>query len=227
MESVMWSRNVPVILGCALLSFGVVIAQDAMRVDPAHYTLIVENATVRVLKISYGPGEKSTMHQHPDSIVIPLTASKVRFTLPDGTAQDADMASESGTYSPAGSHNPANVGTGRTDAVLVEFKGTAPGTAVLPAARPGLAMTVLAEGPRGMAYRTTAAPAFQEPAGTTHDYDQVVIALGPTKMSLTLDGKPARTSWARGDVELIGRGVRHESRNIGGAPADFIIVAIK
>jgi hypothetical protein len=46
-------------------------------------------------------------------------------------------------------------------------------------------------------------------------------------MSLALDGKPARTTWARGDVELIGRGVRHESKNLAGAPIDVIIVAIK
>jgi len=54
-----------------------------------------------------------------------------------------------------------------------------------------------------------------------------VIALGPAEMSLSIDGKPAKTSWARGDVQFIGRGVPHESKNTGGKPVDFIIVAIK
>ncbi|HUF47307.1 MAG TPA: hypothetical protein VMM93_05780 [Vicinamibacterales bacterium] len=223
----MFLRSIPVVVACALLSPSVVLAQDAVRTDPAHYTLIAENATVRVLKISYGPGEKSIMHSHPDAIVIPLVASKVRFTMPDGTAQDVDMPNESATYSPAGVHTPANLGAVRIEAVLIEFKGAAPGTAALPTARPGMAMKVLAEGPRGMAYRSTAEPTFQEPAGTTHDYDQVVIALGAVKMSLTLEGKAARTTWVRGDVELIGRGVRHASSNAGNTPVDFIIVAIK
>jgi hypothetical protein len=88
-------------------------------------------------------------------------------------------------------------------------------------------MKVLAEGPRAMVYRSTADPNFQEAAGTKHDYDQVVIALGATPMSLSVDGKPAKTSWARGDVQLIGRGVGHESKNTGGKPVDFIIVAVK
>jgi hypothetical protein len=40
-------------------------------------------------------------------------------------------------------------------------------------------------------------------------------------------GKPARTSWARGDVQFIGRGVPHESKNTGGKPVDYVIVAIR
>jgi oxalate decarboxylase/phosphoglucose isomerase-like protein (cupin superfamily) len=90
-----------------------------------------------------------------------------------------------------------------------------------------MAMKVLAEGPRAMAYRTTAEPTFAEPAGTTHDYDQVVIALGSARMSLAIDGKPAKTNWARGDVQFIGRGTPHESKNTGGKPVDFVIVAIR
>ena len=46
-------------------------------------------------------------------------------------------------------------------------------------------------------------------------------------MSLAIDGKPARTTWARGDVVYIGRGVAHESKNTGGKPIDYVIVAIK
>ena len=78
-----------------------------------------------------------------------------------------------------------------------------------------------------MAYRTTADLTFQEPAGSKHDYDQVVIALGAAQMSLSVDGKPAKTSWARGDAQFIGRGVPHEAKNTGGKPVDFVIVAIK
>jgi quercetin dioxygenase-like cupin family protein len=88
-------------------------------------------------------------------------------------------------------------------------------------------MKMLAEGPRAMAYRVTADPTFQEPAGTKHDYDQLVIALAPSQMALTIDGKPAKTTWARGDVQFIGRGVPHESKNTNTAPIDFVIVAIK
>jgi len=202
-------------------------AQDPTKVDAAHYNTVFENPSVRVLKITYPAGSKSTMHQHPDSIVIPLTASKTQFTLADGKTEESELAADTAMYSPAGTHSPANVGTKAMEALLVEFKTAAPGKAVLPASREGLTIKPLAEGPRAIAYRSTAAPTFHEPAGSKHDYDQIVIALGPAEMSLAIDGKPAKTAWARGDVQFIGRGVAHESRNTGGKPVDMMIVAIK
>lgn len=203
------------------------LAQDAVKVAPTHYRVLLENASVRVLKIDYAPGEKSAMHQHPDAIVVPLAASKVRFGLPDGKSEDSDLASESAVYMPAGTHSPANIGAGRVDAILIEFKAGAPGKAALPTARPGMAMKPLADGSRGAAYRATADASFQEPAGTKHDFDQVVIALGASQLALSIDGKPAKTTWARGDAQFIGRGVGHEAKNGGGKPVDFVIVAIK
>ena len=204
-----------------------VTTQDPVKVDGAHYKVLVDNASVRVLKISYPPGAKSTMHQHPDSIVIPLATSKVRFEMAGGKSEEQEMAVESGMYSPAGTHLPTNVGKTPVDAILVEFKGAKPGTATVPTSRAGMNIKVLAEGPYGTAYRSTADPTFQEPAGTKHDYDQVVIALSNAKMSLSIDGKPAKTTWARGDVQFIGRGTAHESKNTTGKPVDFVIVAVK
>lgn len=223
----MRSRKTVSVFSLVLLGSAAAVAQDAVKVAPTHYKVLVDNASVRVLKIEYAPGEKSAMHQHPDSIVVPLVASKVRFTLPDGKTQDNDLANESAMYTPAATHSPTNVGTTRVDAILVEFKGAAPGKAVLPTTRENMAVKVLAEGPRGTAFRTTAAPAFSEPAGTKHDFDQVVIALGNAQMSLSIDGKPAKTSWTRGEVAFVGRGVGHESKNTSGKPIDFVIVGVK
>jgi beta-alanine degradation protein BauB len=210
-----------------LLLSPAVVAQDPVQVDAAHYKVLVDNPSVRVLAISYPAGGKSTMHQHPDSIVVPLAESTVRFQTPDGKSTEEHLATETAMYSPAGTHLPTNAGKTPVNAVLVEFKAAAPGTATVPTSREGMTMKVLAEGPRAIAYRTTATPTFQEPAGTTHEYDQVVIALSATKMSLSVDGKPAKTDWKRGDVQFIGRGTPHESKNTTGKPVDFIIVAIK
>ena len=44
---------------------------------------------------------------------------------------------------------------------------------------------------------------------------------------MAIDGKPAKTTWARGDVQFIGRGVAHESKNTSGKPVEMVIVAIK
>ena len=203
------------------------LAQDPAKVDPTHYKVLIDNAAVRVLKISYAPGSKSVMHEHPDSVVVVLNGGKTKFTMPDGTSQEQDMAANSAMYLPAGKHLPMNMGTAASLAILVEFKGAAPGKAALPTSRAGLTLATLAEGPRATTYKATAAPTFAEPAGTKHDFDQVIIALAPTQMSLAIEGKPVKTTWAKGDVEFIGRGVAHESKNAGAKPTEFAIVAIK
>lgn len=202
-------------------------AQDPTKVDPGHYKVLIDNPVVRVLQINVAVGEKTPMHAHPDGILVPLAAGKARFTMPDGKMEDAPLTAEVPAYTPAGNHAGANVGTARLEAILVEVKSKTAGAATLPTGRPGMAQTILAEGPLAVAYRSTAAPTFQEPAGSTHDFDQVVITLGPADMSLSIDGKLAKSKWQRGDVQFVGRGVKHEAKNTGGKPVDFIIVGIK
>src|SRR5262249_39100523 len=141
--------------------------------------------------------------------------------------QTQSLAKDAPQYSPAGTHNPKNIGTTPISGILVEFKGAAPGKTTLPANRPGMQLKTLAEGPYGTAYISTAGPDFSEPAGTKHDFDQVVIALSPATISLAIDGKPARTTWKRGDAQFVGRGVAHESKNTGGKPVDMMVIAIR
>ena len=202
-------------------------AQDAVKVDPRHYKVLVDNAAVRVLKIEVPAGEKSPMHSHPDALLVVLAGGKARFTMPDGKTQDSEFVKDTASYLPAATHSPANVGTTAVEGILVEFKTPAAGTATLPTARPGIQSSVLAEGARAVALKATAGADFAEAAGTTHEFDQVVIALGAANLSLAVDGKPAVTSWKRGDAQFIGRGVKHEAKNTGGKPVDMVIVAIR
>ena len=210
-----------------LMSSGAAFAQDPVKVAATHYTVVLDNPSVRVLKANVAAGAKTPMHSHPDSVVISLGTAKVRFTTPDGKSEENELPSETAMYTPAHTHSGENIGKTRVDVLIVEFKAPAAGTATVPNARDNMAIKVLAEGPRAVVYRATADPSFTEPAGSKHEFDQIVIGLGPATMSLALDGKPAKTTWKRGDVQFIGRGVPHESKNTGSKPVDFVIVAIK
>ena len=201
-------------------------AQDPIKSNPKVYRLVLENDVVRVLHVSVAPGQKTTMHEHPDNAVIMFTDSRIRFTGPDGKSRDADLKANDGLWSPAGKHFGENIGTGPIDGVIVEFKGNNPPTATIPTSRPGATLTQVFDNPRAQGVRMTTQPTFAEPAGTTHDYDHVVIALGPADITLNVDGK-TKTHWARGDAMFIGRGVKHESKNTGQKPVDVFIVAIK
>jgi quercetin dioxygenase-like cupin family protein len=202
-------------------------AQDAVKVDGRHYKVLADNAVVRVLKISYAPGEKSVMHSHPDAVLVPLANAKAQFTFPDGKTQDIEVVSEGALYTPAFTHLPANTGTTPIDAILVEIKPKTGPAATIPAARPGMAIKVLAEGPGAVASRVTLAPDFHEAAGSTHEFDQVVVSLSAGDLTLAVEGQPTVTKWKRGDFHFIGRGVKHESKNTSGKPIDIVIVALK
>jgi oxalate decarboxylase/phosphoglucose isomerase-like protein (cupin superfamily) len=214
------------VVGGVLLWSGSAVAQDPAKVSPATYKVILDNPTVRVFRVGGAPGNKVASHSHPDHLAIALAPGKVQIVTPDGKSQTLDMANETASYVPAGTHQSSNVGTAPLDAIVVELKEPA-GEAQVPAVREGMNAKVLAEGAKAVVHRMTAEPSFQEAAGTKHDYAQVVIALDTSGMSLSIDGKPAKTQWARGDVAFIGRGVPHESKNTGGKPASFIIVTIK
>ena len=183
-------------------------AQDPAKVDAKHYRVLIDNERTRVFRVVVGPGEKVPMHEHPDAIAIPL-----------------DAKAGGAFFAPAQKHEGGNPGTDHVDFIYIELKGNAAPTATVPASRPGIKSTRLLENAKADAIRVTVDAGFSEPAGTTHDYDQVAVALGDTEYSLTVDGKTTNT-WKRGDVAFIGRNVRHESKNAG-KPVDFVIVAIK
>jgi len=62
--------------------------KDPVKVDSKHYKVEAENKQVRVLRINYGPGEKSVMHGHPTCVALFLTESRAKFTFPDGKSEE-------------------------------------------------------------------------------------------------------------------------------------------
>ncbi len=100
-------------------------AQDAAKVDPKHYTVVSENDQVRILKVHYGPHEKSVMHSHPATVAVFLTDAKGQFSYPDGKKESFAPKAGVAQYSAATTHLPENTGDTGMDLVLVELKGKA------------------------------------------------------------------------------------------------------
>lgn len=95
---------------------------DAVKVDPQHYTVEVDNERVRALRIRYGPREKSVMHSHPDGVAVGLTAFHVGFTFPDGTTQELQGQPGQVLWTPAGPHLPENLTDNPLELILIELK---------------------------------------------------------------------------------------------------------
>jgi quercetin dioxygenase-like cupin family protein len=110
-------------------------AQDAAKVDPKHYSVVSENDQVRILKVHYGPKEKSVMHSHPNSVAVFLTDGTIHFTLPDGKTMDSKVKAGEALYTPAATHLPEDQGDKPFELILVELKGKG-GAAKVAAAKP-------------------------------------------------------------------------------------------
>ena len=112
----------------SLLVVTTAFGQDAAKVDPKHYKVESENAQVRILRVHYGPHEKSVMHSHPDGVAIYLSKGSMVFHFPDGKTQNATGKAGQALYTPAVVHDPENTGDKPFDAIVIEIKSGAAGT---------------------------------------------------------------------------------------------------
>jgi quercetin dioxygenase-like cupin family protein len=96
---------------------------DPTKVDPDHYKVEFEDERVRVLRVSYGAGEESVMHSHPQLVAVFLSDGEMKFEYPDGTSEDLSGKSGDVVALPPTTHRPANIGSDRFQGLIVELKG--------------------------------------------------------------------------------------------------------
>ena len=95
---------------------------DPTVVDPDRYKVEFENDRVRVLRITYGPQEKSVMHEHPPNVAVFLTNLNVKFTFPDGRTEEVHGKAGETRWDAGGKHLPENLSDEPFEGILVEMK---------------------------------------------------------------------------------------------------------
>jgi len=121
------SKKLFALLSFVALCFGVTFTladdvKDAVDADPERYTVEFENDKVRVIRVKYGPGEKSVMHSHGPTVVVALTTNENKMTLPDGSSETSNSVAGSAVWADAGAHLPENLSDDPLEVVLVELK---------------------------------------------------------------------------------------------------------
>jgi quercetin dioxygenase-like cupin family protein len=96
--------------------------QDEVTADPGVAKAEFENDEVRVLRVSYGPHQKSHMHSHPSRLTVTLTKINVRITLPDGTSQTVTRGPGELSWSEPTTHAVENLSDEATANVELELK---------------------------------------------------------------------------------------------------------
>ncbi len=94
---------------------------DPAVTNPNMYTVIFENDRVRVLAYNDKPGDRTTPHAHPDSVMYTLSSFRRRLIHGD---QERDVELEAGGafWVPAQLHAGENIGDTATHTLFVELK---------------------------------------------------------------------------------------------------------
>ncbi len=118
----MFTRLVNGVIVCVVLLAGVAMAQDPLKVEPAHYRLAFENEHVQVIEVHYGPHEKSAMHEHPGGVGVSLTEAHLRFTDENGKTREIYSHQGEARWYPAFKHRVENLGDTVYRAIYVGVK---------------------------------------------------------------------------------------------------------
>ena len=98
---------------------------DPVSTNPDHYSVIFENDQVRVLEYTDQPGDRTTPHEHPNSVMV--TLSSFRRRLYSGEMErDVEIPAETTSWLPAQQHAGHNIGDTPTHVIFVELKNMEP-----------------------------------------------------------------------------------------------------
>lgn len=97
---------------------------DPVTTNPEHYSVVFENDRVRVLEYTDAAGDKTTPHEHPDSVMYTLSDFRRRLHAGD-THRDVELPAGKAVWLPAQRHSGENIGNTATHVIFVELKGGA------------------------------------------------------------------------------------------------------
>jgi quercetin dioxygenase-like cupin family protein len=219
----MYGRTIALVVSmlCALPAF----AQDPVKVDPAHHKVEFENAQVRVLRISFGPGEKAPLHQHPAGVAVFMTDQQATLS-PAASATAVPKRGGVILAEPSG-HSVENRGTSRSEVVLVELKAPSSARTLKPDAIQAdpKHYTVEAENDRVRVLRIRYPP--KEKSVLHAHYPGVAVALSDASARFTdAAGKSEDRPMKAGQV-IWDPGDAHVPENTGSQPFEVVLVEIK
>ena len=114
------------------------MSEDPTVTDPDKYRVLFENERVRVLEYTDKPGDRTSTHRHPDSVMYTLTSFERRLIHGD-SSRDVQLETGRVVWVAAQEHSGENIGTTESHSIFVELKepaaerGTEPPTTLGPA----------------------------------------------------------------------------------------------
>ncbi len=95
---------------------------DSVSVAPDVYSVMLENARVRVLEIRTKPGQSSEIHSHPDMVLYAVTDCDWRLGSDSGDPVDVHIPQGDSMFLDAVTHTALDIGQSGSHAIAVELK---------------------------------------------------------------------------------------------------------
>jgi hypothetical protein len=97
------------------------MSDDPTVTDPDKYKVIFENDRVRVLEYHDVPGDRTSPHRHPDSVMYTLSSFERRLFHGE-SEREIQMAAGRVVWVTAQEHAGENIGDTESHAIFVELK---------------------------------------------------------------------------------------------------------
>jgi hypothetical protein len=95
---------------------------DAVKLDPKHNEVLLENDRVRVVRVHFAPGESGPIVDKRPRVIVVLSDSHATVTLPDGHTEVRDAKAGTVSFGNAGRQGTNNVGDTPLENIVVELK---------------------------------------------------------------------------------------------------------
>jgi beta-alanine degradation protein BauB len=102
------------VLGALVALVTPALAQDPIKVASKNYSVVFENDQIRVLRAVLNPGDKTPPHDHPATVMVPLSEGSACFTV-DGKSQEVKMEGGTPLWIGAEKHAVENIGKTKTE----------------------------------------------------------------------------------------------------------------
>ena len=95
------------------------------KVSPEIYEVLLENEAVKVMKVTFAPGQEDNMHDHYPFTGYLLDGGKAQVTMPDGKVNEREFPSGFIAHNGNGvRHKVKNIGLNDMNIILIEHKNS-------------------------------------------------------------------------------------------------------
>lgn len=93
------------------------------KVSPEIYEVLLENEAVKVMKVTFAPGQEDNMHDHYPFTFHLLNGGKAQVTMPDGKVNEREIPGGFTGHNGLGvRHKVKNIGSKELNIILIEHK---------------------------------------------------------------------------------------------------------